>query len=183
MSIRSERWSASAASARTMLAAQLISDAGRRFHRCGGTKRGSSSLTRNPPRIPVDMRFARRQLRKLASVILGVWVVALFVGTAFACSTPPSPSLAPVHADSHIDRSGYPTEDSRSPACVKLCGEDTPLPSKSPLIADQSAGQPLLLSTSHVLTHDVRGTLPASAPFARPPPGVPIYLRSLRFAL
>lgn len=129
------------------------------------------------------MRFARRQLRKFTSVTLGVWVVALFVGTAFACSTPPSPILAPVHADSHVDRSGYPAEDSRSPACVKFCGEDTPLPPKSPLVADQSAGQPLLLSTSHVLTHDLRGTLPAGAPLARPPPGVPIYLRSLRFAL
>jgi hypothetical protein len=129
------------------------------------------------------MRFARRQLRKLASVILGVWVVALFVGTAYACSTPPSPILAPVHAESHVDRSGYPAEDSRSPACVKFCGEDTPLPSKSPLVADQSAGQTPLLSTSHVQTHDVRGTVPAGAPLARPPPGVPIYLRSLRFAL
>jgi len=123
------------------------------------------------------MRFARRQFRKLTSVTLGVWVVALFVGSAFACSMPPSP------ADSHVERSGYRAEDSRSPACVKFCGEDTPLPSKSPLVADQSAGQPLLLSTSQVLAHDVRGTLPAGAPLARPPPGVPIYLRSLRFAL
>ena len=128
-------------------------------------------------------RFLRRHRKFLTSTVLGVWVFALVVGIANACSwdgvtaTPHQPIVA-VHA------AGGVTDDGMAPGCEEFCSNDVPLLGVLQLVQDQPAGQPLVVATPPDL-----GFLPISAPALRsarpahPPPGVPLSLRTVRLAL
>jgi hypothetical protein len=122
-----------------------------------------------------------RHRQFLASAVLGLWVFAVFVGMANACTwdgataVPHQPST--VHA---VDA----TDSGMAPGCDEFCSNDVPLLSVLKLVQDQPAGQPLVVATHHDL-----GFLPISAPllqFARsahPSPGVPLSLRIVRLTL
>jgi hypothetical protein len=128
------------------------------------------------------MQLARRHLCSASSLVLGMWLFALFVGIANACL--PGQSL-----DAHP--AGYlatPVEshhgsDDTSPDCAKLCSDGVPLFAKLQLVQDQPAAQSFLLSAP--LSHEpaVIGVHATPPQMAHPPPDVPVYLRSLRLAL
>ena len=112
-----------------------------------------------------------------------MWLFALFVGIANACSwdgvtAVPRPSTAAPHAD------GETIDHGMAPGCEKFCGNDLPLFSVLQLVQDQPAGQPLVLATRHGF-----GLRPIFAPNrglarnAHPPPGVPYSLRFVRLTL
>ena len=128
-------------------------------------------------------RLLHRHRKFLSSSVLGMWVFALFVGIANACSwdgmtAVPHQSTAAIHADSET------MDHDMAPGCEKFCSNDLPLFSVLRLVQDQPAGQPLVLATRHDL-----GSRPISAPNLRlarnahPPPGAPYFLRFVRLTL
>jgi hypothetical protein len=128
-------------------------------------------------------RLLHRHRKCLSSTVLGMWVFALFVGIANACSwdgvtAMPHQPTAAVHAD------GETIEHEMAPGCEDFCSNDLPLFSVLKLVQDQPAGQPLVLATRHDL-----GLRPIFAPNLRlarnahPPPGVPFSLRFVRLTL
>jgi hypothetical protein len=114
---------------------------------------------------------------------MGLWVFALFVGIANACSwdgvtsVPHHPSVAAHPVDDAVDRN-------MAPGCDEFCSNDVPLLGVLKLVQDQPAGQSLTLATHYYV-----GVLPISAPVLRmartshPPPGVPFSLRTVRLTL
>jgi len=122
----------------------------------------------------------RRHRKGLASLILGAWFFALFVGIANACL--PEPENAGETAGMAMSP-GHGGDEGQSPDCRQFCNVDTPLLSKLQLVQDQPAGQPLLVaSVSNLLSPACTAAVPATY-LAHPPPDVPILLRSLRLAL
>jgi hypothetical protein len=123
----------------------------------------------------------RRHRKKLASLLLGAWLFALFAGIANACL--PEPGNAGQTAGMAMGP-GHDGDDSQSPDCRQLCNLDTPLLSKLRLVQDQPAGQPLLVaSVSTALLSPVPVSVVRMVYLAHPPPDVPVLLRSLRLAL
>lgn len=124
-----------------------------------------------------------RHRRLLTSTILGVWMFALFVGIANACSwdgvtaVPHQPTVAAHAVDDVIDH-GMAVD------CDEFCSNDIPLLSVLQRVQEQPAGHPLVVATHHDL-----GVLPISAPglrlarTAHPAPGVPFSLRIVRLTL
>jgi len=119
----------------------------------------------------------------LTSSVLAIWMFALFVGIANACSwdgvtAVRHQSTAAIHADSET------MDHDMAPACENLGSNDLPLFSVLQRVQDRPAGQPLVLATRYDL-----GSQPISAPNLRwarnahPPPGVPHSLRFVRLAL
>ncbi len=125
----------------------------------------------------------RRHRKSFSSVILGLWVFALFVGIANACSwdgvtaAPHHPTVAD-HAMEDV------ADHEKAPGCDKFCSNDVPMLSVLKLVQDQPAGQPVALATYHHL-----GVLPISAPALRlarsahSPPGVPFSPHFVRLTL
>ena len=128
-------------------------------------------------------RLLHRNRRFLASTVAGLWVFALFVGIANACSWD-GVTAAPHQPTTAAHAGGDGTDHDTAPGCDEFCSNDVPLLSVLKLVQDQPAGQPLVLATHHHL-----GFLPISAPalrparFAHPPPGVPFSLRTVRLTL
>ena len=128
-------------------------------------------------------QLLRRHRKYLTSAILGLWVFALFVGIANACSW--DGVTAVPH---HSNVAEHPIDDvadhDMAPGCYEFCSNDVPMLSVLQLVQDQPAGQPLALATYHHL-----GVLPISASVLRltraahPPPGVPFSLRTVRLTL
>ena len=111
-----------------------------------------------------------------------MWMFALFVGIANACSwdgvtaVPHQPTAA-IHAD------GETMDHDMGPGCESFCSNDLPLLSVLQPVQDQPAGQPLGLPTSHDI-----GSRPISALTLRwarnaHRPGVPYSLRFVRLTL
>jgi hypothetical protein len=129
------------------------------------------------------LRLIHRNRRFLTFTMLGLWLFALFVGVANACSwdgvtaVPHQPTMA-AHAV------GDTTDHNTAPDCDEFCSNDVPLLSVLQLVQDQPAGRPLVFATNHYL-----GVPPISAPVLRrawtthPPPGVPFPLRTVRLTL
>ncbi len=128
-------------------------------------------------------RILHRHRQFLASAVLGLWVFAVFVGIANACTwdgvaAVPHQSTMAAHVDSDA------MDDSTAPDCEEFCGNDIPLVGVLQLVQDAPAGQPLVVATHHKL-----GVLPISAPLLRsagtalPAPGVPFVLRIVRLTL
>jgi hypothetical protein len=128
-------------------------------------------------------RLLHRNRKFLTSAVLGLWMFALFVGIANACSwdgvtsVSHHPPLAAHPVDVVVDHD-------MAPGCDEFCGNDVPMLSVLKLVQDQPAGQPLTLATHYYV-----GVLPISAPVRRlartthPPPGVPFSLRTVRLTL
>ena len=122
---------------------------------------------------------ARR--RRFASLMLGTWVFALFVGIANACLPGEGPQG---HSAMHATAAAYhDADESVPPDCAQFCNEDLPLVAKLKTVHDQSAVQPLLVALFEVPVVAERSLRVDPALLAHPPPGVPVYLRSLRLAL
>jgi len=128
-------------------------------------------------------RLLRRHRKFLTSGVLGLWMFALFVGIANACTwdgvtaVPHPPTVAAHAADDAMDHD-------TGPGCEEFCSNDLPLLGVLQSAQDTPAGQPLVVATRHDL-----GFLPISAPVhrlartAHPSPGVPLSLRIVRLTL
>jgi hypothetical protein len=128
-------------------------------------------------------RLLHRRRKFLTSSVLGLWMFALFVGIANACSwdgvtaVPHQPTVAAHAVDDGVDHG-------TAPGCDEFCSNDLSLLSVLQLVQEQPAGQPLVVATHHYL-----GVLPISvlvfriAQTAHPPPGVPFSLRIVRLTL
>ena len=128
-------------------------------------------------------RLLQRNRKFLSATVLGLWVFALFVGIANACSW--DGVTAVQHQPAMAGHAGVDaTDHDTDPGCDEFCSKDLPLFSVLTLVQDQAAGQPLVLATRHAL-----GSRPISAPTLRwarnahPPPGVPYSLRFVRLTL
>jgi hypothetical protein len=128
-------------------------------------------------------RLLHRHRRFLTSGVLGLWMFALFVGIANACS------WVGVTAVSHqstvaVHAVGDAIDHDTAPACEEFCSQDLPLLGVPQLVQDTPAGQPLAIATHHGF-----GSPPVSAPIRRlartahPSPGVPFSLRIVRLTL
>src|SRR5664279_2903233 len=124
-----------------------------------------------------------RKRKLFTSFILGLWLFALFVGIANACSWDGVTSVS-----HHPMAAAHPVDDAvdhdQAPGCDDFCNNDIPVLGVLKLVQDQPAGQPLVLASHYDL-----GVLSISAPVlrlardARPPPGAPFSLRTVRLTL
>lgn len=127
-------------------------------------------------------QLLRRHRKGLATAALGLWLFALFLGIAHACSwdgvttVPHTPAL-----EAHV---GGGMADDTAPDCEDSASNDLPLPSGLALVQDAPAEITLIAAREH----DLR-LLPNSARLAsvsgrdHPPPGVPFSHRLVRLTL
>lgn len=122
-----------------------------------------------------------RHRRALASLFLGAWLLAMFVGMANACLPGPAAAAEPRAGMGMC--TAHDDGDGPAPGCLEFCYDDAPLLGKLQLVQDQPAGAPQFVASLGVLPP------PASAPaviaehVAHPPSDIPLLLRTLRFAL
>ena len=128
-------------------------------------------------------RLLHRHRQILASTVLGLWLFALFVGIANACSWDGvTPVLHPSTVSDHAVDGDM--AHGTTPGCDDFCSNDVPMLSVLKLVQDPPAGQPLVLAAHHEL-----GVLPIFASVVRrawtahPSPGVPFFLRAVRLTL
>jgi len=114
--------------------------------------------------------------------MLGMWLFALFVGIANAC-LPWHPSDGHAAGHNAMVVAMHHSEDAAPLECVSFCNEDTPLFAKLQLVPDQPAGQAFVVAMQPFVLLARPGVRIAPTPLAHPPPGVPLYLRSLRLVL
>ena len=128
-------------------------------------------------------RLLQRNRKFLTATALGMWMFALFVGFANACSWDGVTAVqhqltAAAHA--MVDA----TDHDAAPDCDEFCSNDIPLLSVLQLAQGPLAGQPLVVAAHYDL-----GIQPASAPAfrlawtARPSPGASFFLRIVRLTL
>ena len=128
-------------------------------------------------------RILHRHRQFLASVVLGLWGFAVFVGIANACTWDGAVAV-PHHPILAAHAVGDAMDDGFAPGCEEFCSNDAPLVGVLQQVQDTPAGQPLVVATHHKL-----GVLPISAPLLRlartahPAPGVPFSLRTVRLTL
>jgi len=128
------------------------------------------------------LHLLRHHRKGLASAALGLWLFALFLGIAHACSwdgvtTVTHISNAAVHADDGM-------ADKSAPDCEDTPSNDLPLPNVLQLAQDPSGGVALLVAThSGLRLLPNSASLSGSACIARPPPGVPFSHRIVRLTL
>ena len=124
----------------------------------------------------------RRHRKGFASLALGLWLFALFVGITNACSWDGAATAS--HMSTVAVHVGDAVADDLTPHCEELLSNDLPLPRVLRLVEDPPAGVGLL-----VATHCALGVLQDAAPPSRlagnahPPPGVPFLLRIVRLTL
>jgi hypothetical protein len=128
-------------------------------------------------------RLLHRHRKILTSGVLGLWMFALFVGIANACSwdgvtTVPHQPIVATHAV------GDAMDDDTAPACEEFCSNDVPLLGVLHLVQDTPAGQPLVIATdNHVGYLPISALIHRLARIAHPTPGVPFSLRIVRLTL
>lgn len=123
-----------------------------------------------------------RQVRKTTTgVALGVWLFALFVGSAHACGWV-EPSVAPVHAVA-ANASQHSSDEGAPVGCGQFCKSDIPVVTKLPLLGDQPDAQPLIVAVNNVRV--VLASPPAFplAQAAHSSSDVPPFLRFTRLRL
>lgn len=128
------------------------------------------------------MTFARRHRRSVASLVLGMWLLAMFVGIANAC-LPGQGAAAHPAAHQSMAMGDHHQDGSAPPDCAQFCNDDLPLFAKLKLVQDLPAAQPLLVTPFDVPAAVDPSTRVVPTHLAHPPPDVPLYLRSLRLAL
>lgn len=128
-------------------------------------------------------RLLHRHRKLLTSTVLGLWMFALFVGIANACSwdgvtAVPHQLTVAAHA---VDDD---TDHGRATDGGEFCSIDVPLLSVLQLVQEQPAGEPQIVATRYDLGFQ---QFPAPtlrlARTAHPPPGVPFFLRTIRLTL
>ena len=128
-------------------------------------------------------RLLRRYRKFLSATALGLWMFALFVGFANACSWDGVTAVQhqpAVVAHAAVDATDHDTD----PGCDEFCSNDIPLLSVLQSTQGPLAGQPLVVTTHYDL-----GNQPASAPAfrlawtARPSPGASFSLHIVRLTL
>jgi hypothetical protein len=128
------------------------------------------------------LHLLRHRRKGLASAALGLWLFALFLGIAHACSwdgvtTVTHIANLPVHA-------GDGMADKSAPDCEDTPSNDLPLPSVHQLAQDPSGGIALPVAThSDLRLLPSSALLSGSACIAHPPPGVPFSHRIVRLTL
>ena len=127
-------------------------------------------------------RPLRRNRKFFASAALGVWVFALFVGIANACSWD-GVTAVPHQQTTAAHAVGDAMDDGMAPGCEQFCSNDIPLLSALQLIQDQPAGQPLLVASISIIQSPTAAAAVIVVHIAHPPPDVPVLLRSHRLAL
>jgi hypothetical protein len=126
----------------------------------------------------------RRHRKQLASLLLGAWVFALFIGIANACLvTAPQPVQSDAQGIAMPGNTGHDGDQGPSANSLQFCADDTPLFSKLQLVQDQPAGQPLLVAGLAVSYAPTPADVVGVVHLAHPPPGVPVLLSTLRLAL
>jgi hypothetical protein len=128
------------------------------------------------------MRLARQTTKTVTALMLGMWLFALFAGVANAC-LPGQPSDGHAARHSAMAVATHHSDGAVAPECVSFCYEDTPLVAKLQLVQDQPAGQAFLVAMQPFALLAQPSVHIAPTLLAHPPPGVPLYLRSLRLAL
>jgi len=128
-------------------------------------------------------RLVHRHRKCLTSSVLAMWIFALFVGIANACSCD-GVTAVPHQSTAALHVGGESMDHDMAPGCEDFCSNDLPMFSVLQLVQDQPAGQPLVLATHHGL-----GSRLISAPNLRlarnahPPPGVLYSLLFVRLTL
>jgi hypothetical protein len=128
----------------------------------------------------------RRNRKIFSATALGLWMFALFVGFANACSWDGVTAVnhQPPMATAGHAAVGDATDRDTDPGCDEFCSNDIPLLSVLQLTQGPLAGQPLVVTTHYDL-----GNQPASAPAfrlawtARPSPGASFSLHIVRLTL
>lgn len=128
------------------------------------------------------MRLVHRPSKTVTTLMLGMWLFALFVGIATAC-LPKQSSDGHAAGRNAMVVATHHSEDAAPPECVSFCNEDTPLFAKLQLVQDQPAGQSFLVAMPPFARLARPGVRIAPTLLAHPLPGVPLYLRSLRLVL
>jgi hypothetical protein len=128
------------------------------------------------------MRLVRRPSKTVISLMLWIWLFALFVGIANAC-LPERPSDGRAAGRTAMVVATHHSEDAAPPECVSFCNEDTPLFAQLQLVQDQPAGQSFLVAMPRFARLARPGVRIAPTLLVHPLPGVPLYLRSLRLVL
>lgn len=126
--------------------------------------------------------FLRRRRSGIASVVLGLWIFALFVGIAHACSGDGITPHAAMPMAGHASEA--PMDEGMAPGCEQFCSNDLPLVTVLKLVQDQPAEQPLVIAAFDpvgVVSRFAPGLRAAVA--AHPPPGPPISIRFARLTL
>ena len=128
-------------------------------------------------------RLLKRHRKLLSASVLGLWVFALFVGFANACSW--DGVTAVQHQPATVGHAAADaTDHDTDPGCDEFCSNDIPLLSVVQLTQGPLAGPPLVVTTHYDL-----GNQPSSAPAfrlawtARPSPGASFSLHIVRLTL
>lgn len=130
----------------------------------------------------IPMTIVRRHRRSLASLVLGMWLLAAFIGIANAC-LPGQGATSQLMAQPAMAMGEHHPDETAPSDCAKFCNDDLPLFAKLKLVQELPAVQPLLVTAfeTPVAVDPIARVVPTH--LAHPPPDVPLYLRSLRLAL
>jgi len=106
-------------------------------------------------------RLLQRHRKCLTSTTLGLWMLALFVGIANACSRDDVTEVShqPTVAGQAVD---YAMDDGKALGCDEFFSNGVPLFRVLELVQDQPAKQRFIIETHHDL-----GFVPISAPVLR----------------
>jgi hypothetical protein len=128
------------------------------------------------------LHLLRHRRKGLASAALGLWLFALFLGIAHACSWDGVTTVT--HIANPAIHAGDGMADKSAPDCEDTPSNDLPLPSVLQLAQDPSGGIALPVAIHSDLRRLPRSALlSGSACIAHPPPGVPFSHRIVRLTL
>ena len=127
--------------------------------------------------------FRARQKRIFASMALGCWLFAMFIGVVHACSLDGENGYLQDDMTASTICPG-PGDDDTAAGCAQFCAGNLPVLAKIQPIADQSSEQALLLPPSFVEALPAPVT-PAPLALHRldSPPGIALNTRYVRLAL
>jgi hypothetical protein len=127
-------------------------------------------------------QLLRRHRRGLASAALGLWLFALFVGIAHACSWDGVTTVTHTSAlEGHV---GGGVADNTAPECEESASNDLPLPSGLQLVQDAAAEITLIVARRQGLRVLANSARLAGVPGREhPPPSVPFSHSIVRLTL
>ena len=96
-------------------------------------------------------RLVHRHRKCLTSSVLAMWIFALFVGIANACSCD-GVTAVPHQSTAALHVGGESMDHDMAPGCEDFCSNDLPMFSVLQLVQDQPAARGVILCDSEVLT-------------------------------